>query len=99
MGYYSFRVFSKNEVDLPEHLVTIGEGQDTFQARVDDLDSFTAYLSLEGVSVLSVHQLDALEAIDPIPEIKAGLIWDKLPPTGTENERKSILGPEDDDIR
>jgi hypothetical protein len=95
MPYYSFKVISKSEVDLPEHLVTVGEGNDAFSARVDDLGAFQARLLLEGITVLQVHQLDAHEAIEPVPEIR--FLQGKMPTLGgTYGE--SVLGSEANDI-
>lgn len=95
MGFYSFKVISATEVDLPEHLVTVGEGNDAFSARVDDLEAFQARLLLEGITVLQVHQLDAHEAIEPVPEI--GFLQGKMPTLGgTYGE--SVLGAEADYI-
>lgn len=70
MGYYSFKVRSRTEVDLPEHMVTIGEGVDVFSARIDDVEAFQESLSLEGVQVLERHRLDDHEAIEPVHEVK-----------------------------
>ena len=63
--FYSFVVRSTREVPLPEHLLVIGEGTDTFNATVDNLEAFQERLRLEGVEVLQVHQLDDLEPVPP----------------------------------
>jgi hypothetical protein len=94
MAYYSFKVVSKTEVDLPEHLVTIGEGNDAFSARVDDLEDFKNRLLKAGVTVLHAHQLDAHEAIEPVPEITF-LQTGKTPILGGSRE-ESVLGRETD---
>jgi len=70
MGYYSFKVLSVAEVDLPEHMVTIGQGVDVFSARIDDVESFRQDLALEGVRVLEMHILDDLEPVAAIPEVQ-----------------------------
>lgn len=64
--HYSFVVRSEFEVDLPEYLLTIGEGVDTFHVVLlnESLESFKAKLSSRGVKVLQVHQLDGLA---PVP--------------------------------
>jgi hypothetical protein len=96
MGFYSFKVYSTAEVDLPEHLVTVGVGQDVFLARVEDLDAFKERLQLEGISVIQVHQLDAHEAIEPVPEIR--LLQGKLSTTLGDTHGQSVLGSAADDI-
>jgi len=73
--YYSFVVRSERDVPIKEHLLVIGEGLDTFNATVPDLDAFMARLKAEGVTVLEVHQLDGLEPI-PAPKYLPG---DDLP--------------------
>lgn len=65
MPYYSFVVDSKMEVPLPEHFVVIGEGRDTFNAVIKDLDAFRDKLRALGVTILQAHQLDELEAVPP----------------------------------
>lgn len=63
--FYSFVVRSNREVPLPEHLLVIGEGLDTFNATVKDLNGFLQKLREEGVEVIKVFQLDGLEAVPP----------------------------------
>lgn len=62
--YYSFVVWAKEDVSLPEHLLVIGEGFDTFNATISDLPAFLAKLADKGVQVREVHKLDELE---PVP--------------------------------
>ena len=71
MGFYSFKVFTNESVDLVDHMMTIGPGQDTFTTQVDDLEAFLGFLVDQGVTVTEVNQLDALSPIEPDPEILA----------------------------
>jgi hypothetical protein len=60
--HYSFVVRSESEIDLPEYLLNIGEGVDTFHVVLlnESLEDFKAKLGGCGVQVLQVHQLDGL---------------------------------------
>lgn len=75
--HYAFVVRSEFEVDLPEYLLTIGEGVDTFHVVLlnESLESFKAKLSSRGVKVLQVHQLDGLAPVpcctDPMSSLDA----------------------------
>lgn len=68
--FYSFVVRSTREVPIPEHLLVIGEGIDTFNAIVENLEVFRERLRLEGVQILQVHQLDE---VDPLPVLPGDL--------------------------
>lgn len=70
MGYYSFKVRSAVEVDLPQHMITIGVGVDAFSVQVNDLDGFLKSLTQEGVTVLETRRLDDHVAIEPIQEVQ-----------------------------
>lgn len=63
--FYSFVVRSRELVDLPEYKVTIGEGVDTFNVVLSDLESFIARLRSLGVTVLETHRLDESEPVQP----------------------------------
>ena len=65
MAFYSFVVRSDRDIPLPEHLMIIGEGVDTFNAEVPDLTPFLEKLEGLGVEVLQVNKLDGLEPIEP----------------------------------
>jgi hypothetical protein len=96
MPFFSFKVWSNSEVDLPEHLVTIGEGQDVFCARVEDLDSFTEQLRRYGIRVIQVTQLDDLEAITPVPEVQ--FLLGNNPTLEAGHGEQGLLGSETDDV-
>lgn len=73
MAFYSFRTHSAQDVVIPSHLVTIGEGFDVFNTVVTDLDEFMHRLGAEGVKVLEVIQLDVLEQVPADPAIQAAM--------------------------
>lgn len=90
---YSFKVTSSREVDLTEHLITIGEGLDAFTVRTDDVKALKNYLAKEGVQVLECTQLDALEPVVPDPQIA-----DTLRCLQGELDGQSLLGGEDNSV-
>jgi len=79
MPFYSFKVRSQGEVVLPTYMLALGEGVDVFNATVNDLDEFKQSLLLEGVEVLEVNQLDALDQVPPDPAVQAALSG-RIPP-------------------
>lgn len=68
---FSFKTLAPREVDLPEHLHTIGEGVDVFTITVSDLAAFKALLEVEGVEILECNALDDLEPVEPTPDLLA----------------------------
>jgi hypothetical protein len=58
-GFYSFRLFAPHEVVIPENLVAIDEGMNTFNVFVHDVDSFVERLRAEGCRIDRMHHLDA----------------------------------------
>lgn len=63
--FYSFLTQSRETVDVPEHRLTIGEGIDTFNLTLDDVETFKKRLRSLGVSILQANQLDMLEPVAP----------------------------------
>lgn len=61
MGIYTFKVYCKMQMDLHDHLITIGPGEDVFTAQTEDLASFKELLHLGGVVIREVNQVDTLE--------------------------------------
>lgn len=71
---YSFKVFSSREVDLHDHLMTIGAGLDTFTVTTNDIEGLKDHLILEEVKILECNRLDDLEPITPEPEVKEAFL-------------------------
>jgi len=94
---YSFKVFSPGEIDLPQHLMTIGKGLDTFTVTTDDVEGLKTHLSLEGVKVLECNQLDDLAPVQPKPEIRAALAGFATQLLGGARGQ-DLLGSKDDDV-
>ena len=67
MGFYSFVAISRHPVTIPDPLILLGKGTNTFTALTDDVDGLVELLTSEGVDVREVHSLDNLEAV-PIAE-------------------------------
>lgn len=65
MSYYSFVAFSRCPVSIPDPLILLGEGVNTFTAVTDDLEGLKALLEAEGVQIREVHQLDGLDPVPP----------------------------------
>lgn len=65
MGYYSFVVFAKHPVSIPDPMILLGEGVNTFTAITDDLEGLKALLENEGVAIRGVHRLDGLDPVPP----------------------------------
>lgn len=84
--HYSFVVRSEFEVDLPEYLLTIGEGVDTFHVVLlnESLESFKVKLSSRGVKVLQVHQLDGLAPVPSVEVFEAQLAGSITPLLGAK---------------
>jgi len=64
MAYYSFVAFAKHPVTIPDPLVMLGEGINTFTAMTEDLEWLLGALRAEGVEIKQVNQLDGLK---PVP--------------------------------
>lgn len=64
MAYYSFVAFAKHPVTIPDPLVMLGEGINTFTAMTEDLEWLVKALRAEGVEIKQVNQLDGLK---PVP--------------------------------
>lgn len=82
--HYSFVVRSEFEVDLPEYLLTIGEGVDTFHVVLlnESLESFKLKLVGYGVQVLQAHQLDGLAPVPSVEVFEAQLTGSVTPLLG-----------------
>ena len=65
MGYYSFVAFARHPVSIPDPLILLGSGLNTFTAVTDDLEGLKALLENEGVDIRETHRLDALESVPP----------------------------------
>lgn len=65
MGYYSFVAFAKHPVSIPDPLILLGEGLNTFTAVTDDLEGLKSLLEDEGVTIREVNQLDELDPVPP----------------------------------
>jgi hypothetical protein len=70
MAFYSFIVISPEEVFLPElgkapYRVHLDPGRSVFNARVEDIDEFTAMLEERGVRILQRNSLDEFEPLGP----------------------------------
>lgn len=65
MGYYSFVAFAHRPVSIPDPLILLGDGVNTFTAVTDDLEGLRLVLENEGVEIREVHRIDGL---DPVPE-------------------------------
>jgi len=65
VGYYSFLAFAKYPVSIPDPLIMLGEGVNTFTAATDDLEGLTTLLENEGVDIREVHRLDGLDPVPP----------------------------------
>jgi len=63
MAYYSFVALAQHPVTMPDPLVMLGEGVNTFTALVDDLAEFLGALKSEGVEVKQVNPLDGLDDV------------------------------------
>lgn len=68
-GFYSFVVQAPGEVILQKQRVILDRGMNAFNALIDDLDVFLAFLKSEGVSVTTMNRLDMHEPVTPQPEI------------------------------
>lgn len=62
-GYYSFVALAQHPVTMPDPLVMLGQGINTFTALVDNLDEFLGTLKDEGVEVKQVNALDGLDEV------------------------------------
>ena len=72
-GFFSFRVLSDEDLVLPAYLLTLGEGFNAFNQRVDDYDRFCEVLASYGVQIISSHRLDDLAPVPPVTmEVDAG---------------------------
>jgi len=56
--FYSFVVQCKEEIVIPEYLVTLDQGVNVFNVVVKDLDGFLRQLQEAGVMVQQVHRLE-----------------------------------------
>ncbi len=83
MSYYSFVAYSRYPVSIPDPLILLGEGVNTFTAVTDDLEGLKSILEAEGVEIREVHRLDGLESVSP----ESLLLPEEVPP--------NILGSED----
>jgi len=85
--HYSFVVRSEFEVDLPEYLLTIGEGVDTFHVVLlnESLEAFKSKLGGYGVQVLQVHQLDGLAPAPSVEVFEAQLTGSVTPLLGARD--------------
>jgi hypothetical protein len=85
--HYSFVVRSEFEVDLPEYLLTIGEGVDTFHVVLlnESLEAFKAKLAGYGVQVLQAHQLDGLAPVPSVEVFEAQLAGSVTPLLGARD--------------
>lgn len=65
MGYYSFVALAKHPVTIPDPLIMLGRGVNTFTAMTRDLKGLLAVLRNEGVDVRQVNRLDGLDPVPP----------------------------------
>ena len=67
MGHYSFVVINESGdiVSIPQNFLLLDEGQNVFNAQVDDLDKFVADLKVKGVRVVRTYGLNEFETVDP----------------------------------
>jgi hypothetical protein len=65
MAYYSFVAFAQHPVAIPDPLIMLGRGINTFTAMTEDLDGLLALLRDEDVDIKQVNQLDGLRPVPP----------------------------------
>lgn len=64
MMYWSITCHARDKVRVPEAGQLLGPGLNVFTVAAGNLDELLDRLSADGVKVLSVNRLDALEAPD-----------------------------------
>jgi hypothetical protein len=65
VAYYSFVVLAAHPVAIPNPMVLLDTGVNTFTALVEDLDEFTKLLANEDVTIKQANQLDKFEQQKP----------------------------------
>jgi hypothetical protein len=65
MGFYSFVVWSPGEIPLPTVKVVLERGSNTFNATIDDIESFRFSLLGEDVRIIKECRLDTFETVPP----------------------------------
>ncbi len=76
MTFYSIRLWTPVEIDVPKHYLALDPGSNTFNILVEDIEGFLAGLRAKGARIDAVNNLDALE---PLP---AHMIDPQVLPTG-----------------
>lgn len=66
-GFYSFKVWARDEAYFPEDFLVLGVGENVFNTTVKDIAGFREKLAARGVRILEEHRLDAdNEEIPPV---------------------------------
>lgn len=58
MSYYSFVAIAQRPVGIPDPMILLDSGVNTFTAQTDDLEGLLDILKNEGVTVTQVNKLD-----------------------------------------
>ncbi len=74
-GFFSFKVWAREEVAFPEHFLILGEGENIFNTSVPDIAAFRKKLGSAGVRIVEEHRLDDLDEVPPVT-----LDYEVLPP-------------------
>lgn len=65
MAFYSFIAIAQQPVGIPDPMILLDTGVNTFTAHTDDLDGLLKQLADEGVKVTQVNRLDQHEEGQP----------------------------------
>jgi hypothetical protein len=63
MGYYSIVATVRQPVMVPDPLICIGAGFNTFVVVTDDIESVKTRLENEGVEIQAINRLDDLDPV------------------------------------
>lgn len=61
MAYYSFVVIAQQPVGIPNPIILLDRGLNTFNAEISDIDAFKKDLENENVVIKEVYRLDTHE--------------------------------------
>ena len=93
MAYYSFVAIARQPVGIPNPLILLDTGVNTFTAETNDLDGLLAQLEAEGVNVTQVNKLDDFEEVTlqdlPLLPAEASLLPPLLELEQNENQADS----------
>jgi hypothetical protein len=73
MGFYAMTVWTPVEIQVPEKLLLLDPGTNSFNVQTDDLGGLVQVFAAHHARILRLDCLDGLEAIAPDPKFGAAL--------------------------